>query len=259
MNLVFFFIGRCSASSVIFPEQIEKYTSTNTLAVILFLVGIFFSLLSQWFYLCITRQQLLQSYEWFHWCRKIFICIVISCICVQLVNSLSCRSIDFLYNYRYMLILISQGIGIVLTLCFAFFLGVKCAAIKEINWSPINNPRQSLRVNETNKKLSYVTLYLSNSKSLFLQTKQQAHKKIFCFLFVYFLVRCCCIIGVFSISTISGSLSRSDCWFESIVDAFDLFSIFSIQSEWFRRFVYLFFMKDIYLCRMLTIIIWQST
>ena len=131
MNLVFFFIGRCSASSVIFPEQIEKYTFVNMIIVILFGIGIFFSLLSEWFYLRITHRDLLRSYKSFYCCRKIFVCIVITFVCLQLTNSLSCRPIDLLYDYRYLSMLILQANGVVLTLSLAFFLGVKYATIQE--------------------------------------------------------------------------------------------------------------------------------
>ena len=103
--------------------------------VILFGIGIFFSLLSQWFYPRITHRDLLRSNKSFYCCRKIFVCIVITFVCLQRMNSLSCRPIDLLYDYRYLSMLILQANGVVLTLSFAFFSELNMPQFKKTNIS----------------------------------------------------------------------------------------------------------------------------
>lgn len=56
---------------------------------------------SQGFYLEFSHVQLLKPYRWFCWCRKIFICFVISSICNQLTSAFGCRPIEILHDIRY--------------------------------------------------------------------------------------------------------------------------------------------------------------
>jgi putative copper export protein len=129
------FIGRCSSSSLILVENIHNYTSMNILIILLYVVSVLLILLAQLLYSFVSREQLLKSYRWFCWCRKIFICLAIVSICNQLINTLACRSIDVLYDLRYISILIVQITGFLICLLFAFFLGIKYASIKHRDWS----------------------------------------------------------------------------------------------------------------------------
>ena len=86
--------------------------------------------LAQWFYSNVSRDELVEPYQWFCWCRKMVICLVCSSICNQLVNALSCRPIEIAYDIRYLSMLIVQILGFFICLLFSFFLGVKYASVK---------------------------------------------------------------------------------------------------------------------------------
>jgi hypothetical protein len=130
MLYCYIFIGRCSASSLISVDNVHSHTSTSQLIILLYFGAILLSGLAQWLYSSVSRDQLVKPYRWFCWCRRIFICLVCTSICHQLVNALSCRPIDILYNIRYLSMLVVQIVGFFICLLFAFFLGVKYASIK---------------------------------------------------------------------------------------------------------------------------------
>lgn len=85
---------------------------------------------AQYLYLNFSRNELVTSYRWFCWCRKIFVCLVSASICHQLASVLGCRPIDIIYDIRYTSMFIVQIIGFFICLLFAFFLGVKYASVK---------------------------------------------------------------------------------------------------------------------------------
>lgn len=128
--IICFFTGRCSSSSLISIENIHSYTSMNMLVILLYIGSVLLILLVQLLYSYVSREQLLKPYRWFCWCRKIFICLVVVSIFHQLVNALACRSIDVLYDFRYISIFTIQITGFVICLLFAFFLGIKYGTIK---------------------------------------------------------------------------------------------------------------------------------
>ena len=123
------FIGRCSSSLVIL-DNIRSHTLTSALITSLYIVSILLSSLAQWFYMCVSHDQFVKPYRWCCWCFKILICLVIGSICNQLVNALSCRAIEIVYDIRYASMLVVQIFGFFICLLFAFFLGVKYASIK---------------------------------------------------------------------------------------------------------------------------------
>ena len=129
------FSGRCSSSSLILVDNIHSYTSMNIIIILLYVGSVLFILLAQWLYSYVSRELLLKPYRWFCWCRNIFICLTGASICDQLINTLACRSIDILYDIRYISILIVQITGFLVSLLFAFFLGIKYASVRHRNWS----------------------------------------------------------------------------------------------------------------------------
>jgi hypothetical protein len=129
----YIFIVRCSSTSLISIDDIHSYTSMNLLIILLYVVSILLSVLAQWLYSHVSRDQFVKPYRWFCWCRKILICLAGSSICSQLVNALACRPIGTLYDIRYTSMLIVQIYGFVVCLLFAFFLGIKYASIQRRN------------------------------------------------------------------------------------------------------------------------------
>jgi hypothetical protein len=81
----------------------------------------------------VSRDELENPYKWFCWCRNVLIFMVGSSMCHQFATALACRPIEILYDLRYTSMLIIQITGFFICLLFAFFLGVKYAAIKPIH------------------------------------------------------------------------------------------------------------------------------
>lgn len=131
----YLFTGRCSSSSLILVDNIHNYTSMSILIILLYLGSVLSSVLAQWLYAYVSREQLVKPYRWFCWCRNILICLVGASICNQLTNALACRSIDIFHDIRYTSMLIVQITGFFVCLLFAFFLGIKYASIKHRSWS----------------------------------------------------------------------------------------------------------------------------
>lgn len=66
------FTARCSLLSSISVDNIHSYTSMSLLIILLHVVSILLSALAQWFYSYVCSEKLVKPYQWFCWCRKIF-------------------------------------------------------------------------------------------------------------------------------------------------------------------------------------------
>jgi hypothetical protein len=126
----YIFLEQCIHSSLISVDNVHSYTSMSILIILLYFGSILSSVLAECFYSYVFRHQLMRPYQWFCWCRKIFICLVCNSIGNQLVNALSCRPINILYDIRYLSMLAVQILGFFVCLLFSFFLGVKYASVK---------------------------------------------------------------------------------------------------------------------------------
>jgi len=127
------FVKRCTLSSSVPINNLNSYAFMQYLVILLCVCSYLLLVTSQWLYLAFFHALLLDPYQWFCWCRKIFICLVISSICNQLASVLGCRPIEILYDIRYISMIIVQIIGFFISLLFAFFLGVKYASVKRGN------------------------------------------------------------------------------------------------------------------------------
>ncbi|CAF0903308.1 unnamed protein product [Rotaria sordida] len=101
---------RCSLSPTISVDKIKGYIWMEGLN----------------FYLCMCGMLLAFVA---HICLYIFIGLVISILCNQLVSAFACRSIDILYDIRFTSIIIVQIVGFIVCLIFAFLLGIKYASL----------------------------------------------------------------------------------------------------------------------------------
>lgn len=133
MFFFYLFAEECTPSSPVCATKIRSYLFMRIL--VGFLYGGSYILVIQMFPLFkgISYDQLVNPCQWFCWCRKILIYLVISSICNQLGSILICRPIDILYDVRYISMIIVQIIGFVICLLFTFFLGVKYASVKRGN------------------------------------------------------------------------------------------------------------------------------
>ncbi len=136
MMIIFFsliFIERCALSSSICAGKVSTYMHMRIL--VAFISFGSYILIQSMLPLCkeISYDQLIDPSQWFRWCYKILIHLVISSICHQLASILICRPIDILYDIRFLSMFIVQIIGFFICLLFAFFLGVKYASVKRGN------------------------------------------------------------------------------------------------------------------------------
>jgi hypothetical protein len=127
------FIERCALSSSICAGTISSYMYMRMIVTVLSFGSYILIQLMLPLYKEISYNQLVDPSQWFCWCYKILIHLVISSICHQLASILICRPIDILYDIRFLSMFIVQIIGFFICLHFAFFLGVKYALVTHGN------------------------------------------------------------------------------------------------------------------------------
>lgn len=108
----------------------HRYISMNILVLLLYVGSMLLILSAQLFYSYVSCEELFKPYRWFCWCRKIFVCLAFVSIFHHLINALSCRSIDILYDLRYVSIFVIQLTGFSICLFLLFFLEIKYGSIK---------------------------------------------------------------------------------------------------------------------------------
>lgn len=128
--LIILFEERCTLSSSISIEDTSRYISMQLVVLLLCACCYLSVMVCIYFYLHFSRNELMTSYRWFCWCRKMFFCLVIGSLCNQLASVLGCRPIDVIYDIRYIFMFIVQTIGFFICLLWTFFLGVKYASVK---------------------------------------------------------------------------------------------------------------------------------
>lgn len=132
MCYFYLFAERCSLLSIP-AEKIDSYKYMSVL--IVFICGGFQIFIAAAYVESTpsSREHLENPYKWFCWCRKILIYLVCSSILHQLASALACRPMEILFDLRYTSMLFVQMGGFFICLFFAFFLGVKFAAIKPVH------------------------------------------------------------------------------------------------------------------------------
>ncbi len=125
-----FFTERCTLPPSVCSGKIRSYVVMQILVGFVHFGSYILVQLMLPLYRDISYNELVNPYKWFCWCRKILIYLVGSSICNQLASILTCRSIEILYDIRYISMFILQIIGFFICLSFAFFLGVKYASVR---------------------------------------------------------------------------------------------------------------------------------
>jgi hypothetical protein len=116
-------IERCSLPPGI---PIDSYISMKELNFFLYAAAILLLELMNCVYSFISSYY---SSRYFNWNLNLFIVLIISTICNQLVSAFACRSIDILSDIRFTSMIFIQIFGFIVCLFFAFLLGIKYASL----------------------------------------------------------------------------------------------------------------------------------
>ncbi|CAF0839880.1 unnamed protein product [Rotaria sordida] len=120
---------RCSLSPTISVDKIKGYIWMEGLNFYLCMCGMLLAFVAHIWYGRCSFGSSKKSNRLFVGSLYIFIGLVISILCNQLVSAFACRSIDILYDIRFTSIIIVQIVGFIVCLIFAFLLGIKYASL----------------------------------------------------------------------------------------------------------------------------------